>query len=214
METLFQTIKVCSTCKKEKPLSSIYFHRSNISKDGYRHECKQCRNEKAGMVKGKLIKCVVCNTFLSKDFYDYNGNNEYRLFTDRRCKKCKYESSKNRKLRSRGSQDLRRLLVERFSGLKDRAKRKKIGVEFDVEYLNELWIKQNGLCAITNLPMTYIFGNGRTLTNVSVDKINPDGSYTKDNVQLVLMVINQIKSNLTNKQLIFYCEHILKNLKQ
>jgi hypothetical protein len=34
----------------------------------------------------------------------------------------------------------------------------------------ELWNKQNGLCAISKIPMTYEMDEGRVYTNLSIDQ--------------------------------------------
>lgn len=37
-------MKICNTCKAELPLNTDYWHRHSISKDGYKNDCKACRN--------------------------------------------------------------------------------------------------------------------------------------------------------------------------
>ena len=74
------------------------------------------------------------------------------------------------------------MLYERFHGLKDRAKRKNIECNIDENYLYKLWEKQNGLCALSGIPMTYYFDSGRVPTNVSVDRINSNLGYIEGNL--------------------------------
>lgn len=57
--------------------------------------------------------------------------------------------------------------------------------------------------------MTYIFFNGRTSTNVSIDRILPEKGYTMDNIQLVCMACNQMKNDLTEEQLYEFCKKIV-----
>lgn len=104
-----------------------------------------------------------------------------------------------------------KILQHRFLGAKDRAKRN--GLEFDLtkEVLKSMWESQKGLCAITKIPMTYTLDDGRTFTNVSIDKIDPNKGYTQDNIQLVCMAINQMKSDMTMEDLYYFCEAILNN---
>lgn len=82
------------------------------------------------------------------------------------------------------------------------------------KYEKELWNKQNGLCAISNIPMTYTFNSGRIPTNVSVDRIDSNKSYTKNNIQLVCMAVNQMKSDLDMITFYRFCEAILLNAKK
>lgn len=56
-----------------------------------------------------------------------------------------------------------------------------------------------------------IFNNGRIPTNVSVDRIDSKKGYTRDNVQLVCMAINQMKSDLDNNTFYNLCKAVYKN---
>lgn len=51
---------------------------------------------------------------------------------------------------------------------------------------------------------------GRTFTNVSIDQINPHLGYTKENIQLVCMAVNQMKSDMSIEELYMFCEAIIK----
>lgn len=51
--------------------------------------------------------------------------------------------------------------------------------------------------------------SGRTNTNVSIDRIDSNKGYTKDNVQLVCSAINFMKSNLSLNDFIMYCESVI-----
>ena len=44
--------------------------------------------------------------------------------------------------------------------------------------------------------------------NISIDRINSDLGYTKDNIQLVSAMINRMKSDLTSKEFIDFCSII------
>jgi hypothetical protein len=79
--------------------------------------------------------------------------------------------------------------------------------------LHELWNKQNGICALSGIPMTYCFDSGRVPTNVSVDRIDSTLGYIRGNTQLVCMAVNQMKSDLTIEQLKYFCKSILENNK-
>ena len=69
-----------------------------------------------------------------------------------------------------------------------------------VPFLVDLYHKQNGRCAITNLPMTRKFGGGRCMTNISIDRIDSSEGYTPDNVQLVLLVVNLMKLDMSEAE--------------
>ena len=85
--------------------------------------------------------------------------------------------------------------------------------QLSVEFMLELLDKQNGLCAISGVPLTFIKipGQGRVNTNASVDQIIAGGGYTEDNVQLVCDVVNRMKIDMTEEELKFWCRAILED---
>lgn len=158
---------------------------------------------------GNLL-CYSCKQYKPLDYFDKNIDKWFRAEKDSRCKECKRNAYLRRKEKNRGSKDLNRLLYEKFHGLKDRARKKDIQCNIDLQYLHELWNTQKGLCALSGIPMTYYFDSGRVPTNVSVDRINSNLGYIKGNLQLVCMAVNQMKSDLTIEQLKYFCKSILE----
>ncbi|MEI6186869.1 MAG: hypothetical protein WCP46_00005 [Alphaproteobacteria bacterium] len=79
--------------------------------------------------------------------------------------------------------------------------------------MKDLWDKQNGVCAISGINMTFEMDNGRVYTNLSVDRKDSNIGYIKDNIHLVCMAVNQMKSDLTLNELLYFCESIIKNNK-
>jgi hypothetical protein len=53
----------------------------------------------------------------------------------------------------------------------------------------DLYKKQEGRCALTGIPMTYIHGNDIP-TNISIDRLDNDRGYEIGNVRLVLNTVN------------------------
>lgn len=162
---------------------------------------------------GNLL-CYSCKQYKSLDCFDKNTDKWFRAEKDSRCKECKRKAYLRRKERNRGSKDLDRLLYERFHGLKDRARKKNIQCNIELQYLHELWNTQRGLCALSGIPMTYYFDSGRVPTNLSVDRIDSNLGYVKGNLQLVCMAVNQMKSDLTIEQLKYFCRSILEYKQQ
>lgn len=156
---------------------------------------------------GKLL-CYKCLKYKSIDDFDSAPNNWYRLGKDRRCKQCKHNQYRNRRKRYAHTTDLYKILRFRFYGARDRAKNKNLDFELTVDYLMYLWNKQQGKCALSGIKMTTFLCHGRTPTNVSVDRIDPNKGYTMDNVQLVCMACNQMKNDLTIDELYHFCKQI------
>lgn len=69
--------------------------------------------------------------------------------------------------------------------------------DLTIESLMEMWEAQNGRCALTNKKMTYAFN---CLFSVSIDRIDSNKGYTKDNVQLVCQGANYAKNKFTNSE--------------
>jgi hypothetical protein len=74
----------------------------------------------------------------------------------------------------------------------------------------KIFEEQSGCCAISGIEMTYLAGSGRTLTNISIDRIDSSRGYLRGNVQLVCDIVNRMKSNMTQEELLFWCEKILR----
>jgi hypothetical protein len=93
---------------------------------------------------------------------------------------------------------------------------KELNIDISCDDIKELYIKQNGLCALTGIKMTtdtYMTkGNQHIINkmNISIDRINSDLGYTKENIQLVGAIINRMKSDLTNDEFINFCFIITK----
>ena len=205
----------CNKCNIVYDKTKEFYHKRKTSPDGWNTICKNCiKFSKPRVIKhwdnDKLL-CLTCNVYKSVDEFFVDNKKVHRRYKCTKCKKCKSIHYEKRKLQNRGKRDLDRLLLERWHGVKDRAKKKGLIMNFEWIYLKELWIKQNGLCVITGLPMTYTMCCGRVSTNVSVDRIDSTKGYIKENIQLICMAVNQMKSDLSLSELFFFCSKILKN---
>lgn len=77
------------------------------------------------------------------------------------------------------------------------------------EDLLEILEAQKYCCAISGVPLTCLLEFGKkTPTNASVDRINPGGPYTKDNIQLVCRAVNSWRSDLPLETFIWFCTKV------
>jgi len=154
--------------------------------------------------------CSVC--MYSFDFSmftkDVSTSDGYRS----KCKNCakeywkKYKENNKEKLahRSQQNRDSRAL-----SNIKRRAKQK--GIEFNLT-LEDI---QNVLvCPVFGFKLERAKGSGGKPTSPSVDRINPTKGYTKDNVQVISQLANNMKQDATPEQLVMFAEWIFKTYKQ
>jgi hypothetical protein len=82
--------------------------------------------------------------------------------------------------------------------------------EFNINLqdLENLWEIQKGLCFYTNKPMLFELGNENS---VSIDRINSNIGYVKDNIVLCKKQVNIMKNDATIDQLIEFSQDIINN---
>jgi hypothetical protein len=208
--------KICKLCNEELPIVNYWKHPN--TKDGYFNKCKICALkvvDKTVTSKQKLLEkniwiCPGCNQELDLNSQNFHVSSSSISGYRNKCKCC----VKNDRLsfsRMINKNDLDYFLKEVISGAKTRANRKKIKFGLTMEMLKSLWNKQNGKCAITGLPMTHLILNGRISTNVSIDRIDSNKGYTADNIQLLCVAVNIMKSTMTLDELKSFCKLIIDN---
>ena len=113
---------------------------------------------------------------------------------------------------------MKRLYNQIIHNAKKRAKQ--IDVKITIDDIKELYDKQDGKCAITGEELTHltytIKGNQHIINewNISVDRIDSNKDYTKDNIQLVGAIVNRMKTDLSNEKFLEICNKAIKNNKQ
>lgn len=82
--------------------------------------------------------------------------------------------------------------------LRSKASQRKRGEHvISIDQLCDLWVVQNGKCALTGWPMTMELMKGVVPTNCSIDRIDPKLGYVAGNVQLVSRAANVAKHDLS-----------------
>ena len=100
-----------------------------------------------------------------------------------------------------------------------RSQRRKQGIEFPLTYeeLHQTWETQRGRCALSGVLMTHhrdgALGDGKPKDfNSSIDRINPQGPYSRENVQLVAARVNTMKHTLGEEMFIWWVKNIYNHL--
>lgn len=198
--------KTCSVC--DKTLTLTNFHKNGSA--GYHPQCKICRSKERkaqtyDRKEGSKI-CPKCEKERDSSKFDSDKSNQDGLQTY--CKKCRDEQRKNR------LNTFNEFMTKLFKDLKDNAKSRNIPVEITLANIKELYEQQNHKCALTGDIMTYETWeriddqhiiNKR---NISVDRLDHDKGYTKDNIQLVCMIINIWKTYLSQEELITIAKNV------
>lgn len=160
--------------------------------------------------KEYLFKCTSCNELkpnseFSKDL-NVKRERKYKYY----CKSCIIE--KNLQKGTYNKSQLKRRLEDPlaylyYSSLSTSRKNRR---EFSLtkEDLKNQFEKQNGKCYYTNRDLNMELGNS---DSVSIDRINPDLGYHKDNIVLTQWKVNRMKSDATIEELLQFCEDILQN---
>lgn len=94
---------------------------------------------------------------------------------------------------------LKGCLNRKLHHLKKAKRARTLEVDLDVDFLLSLWEKQGGKCAISDYPMRYF---ETSLFGVSIDRKDPKGHYTRENVQLLCQGINFAKNMYSNQEMI------------
>lgn len=124
---------------------------------------------------GRPIKAHLCKK--CKDTDPSNFTTSYKNI----CRKCSNVVYKDD-----------RLLSRRLATTIQTAKRKKLEVTIDLDFIKDLLVKQDHKCYISKIPLSL---ESNSPYSISFDRIDSSKGYTKDNVGLVVKFINVAKSN-------------------
>ena len=95
--------------------------------------------------------------------------------------------------------------------IKSRAKKK--GIPFDLDWHWFMDRYERGVCEATGIPFEEPQYTGKkgaaSPWTPSVDRIDPDKGYTKDNCQLVVWIYNLSKNRFTHEDLVQFCRAFL-----
>tara|TARA_R110000824_G_C15119472_1_gene667919 strand:+ start:682 stop:1047 length:366 start_codon:yes stop_codon:yes gene_type:complete len=70
-----------------------------------------------------------------------------------------------------------------------------------------LWHRQEGRCAVTNLYMNH-HGDINDLKNASIDRLNNDEGYSVENIRLVCSAVNKMRGSLTESEFHWWVKQI------
>lgn len=93
-----------------------------------------------------------------------------------------------------------------LSKLKRDAETRGIDFQITIEDIQEKYEQQDMRCALTGIPV--LFG-----MNASVDRIDSEKDYTKDNIQIVLNVVNIMKRDIPEDLFIMLCKAVAERHK-
>lgn len=84
--------------------------------------------------------------------------------------------------------------------------------ELTVDQLLSLLEAQQGLCALSGIPLTCTLEVGKRFkTNASIDRIKAGGPYTLSNIQLVCSALNTFRMDSSVEEFIWFCKQVAKH---
>lgn len=81
-----------------------------------------------------------------------------------------------------------------------------------IDHMMSLLERQNGLCAITGIEMSFIKRKDgvKVHTNLSIDQIEAGKGYGTDNIQFVCAVVNIMKTTLSVNDFRWWCTKVVE----
>lgn len=206
--------RTCPICGQNLPLNRDYFKRLvTQGKEAYHNICKACEDEikkNKEWKDGKLL-CHCCGEYKDvSEFSPNGGTSPVRNGHRSMCRSCTTQRQREHLVSLDDNAKLKKCMNFRFLGAKDRARQNNIPFDITLDYLIELWEHQKGKCALSGIEMTFDLKKGRTPTNLSIDKIDRKKGYIRGNIQLVCMACNQIKSDLSEDKMYYFCKKIVE----
>lgn len=138
--------------------------------------------------------CVKCGEekMLTEMTKNKNSKDGYSCY----CKEC----IKKKSLEFRVNNPLQQMLSNTKSSAKKR------GIDFTLE-LDDIVIPQ--YCPYLNIRLEFNAGNGLLPNAPSIDRINTESGYHKENVRIISHKANTLKSDLTIENLVNFAKQIL-----
>ena len=157
-----------------------------------------------------MKSCIACKQILpEQNFYSYWCKSRNKSRVRARCKTCEQplRTSQKKSYQPLHYRDLNSRLKNLVTKAKNRSKQ--VSPTLSWEYLLGLWLKQEGKCKYSGLPLSFEANHPDT---VSLDRIDSSLGYTEGNLQLVSATVNKIKLNLDEVTFLRYSELIANNL--
>lgn len=211
---MYKEYRICPECQQQFPLTRNYYRRMILvgGKEAFHKMCKSCENEVKRNKEwhdGKLL-CHDCGEY--KDISNFGKKTDLKIRDGHNsfCNSCRVKRRKVIEPTKSNELKLQQTLLQRYHGAKERSVKQGLAFDLTLDYLLLLWKQQEGICALSGIPMTFDRYQGRIPTNVSIDKIDRDKGYTIGNIQLVCMACNQIKSDWSEEVMYNICKKIVK----
>jgi len=155
--------QICKDCGKELSLTPEYFGRRKDVPSGYDRACKNCRSKselnfalkQQKLIDNNIWTCTSCHKDLELNKINFHKKGDSPTKFSYRCKTC-VQKDPYRFNRKEDNENLKYYLNSILKGTKARTKKKKIIFDITYDDILQLYVEQEGKCAITKLEMTHI----------------------------------------------------------
>lgn len=195
----------CKNCKLNEPKIKLTIKKMNREFA----RCLKYRDDFNPENYGKKLTCWDCNKSKPRHLFPYRK--QYKDNKEKRCKKCNRENHKFRRNNHTKEQIINELLNSCKASCKSRTKNKRFNASvfnITVNDILELAKKQDNKCVYTGKELSWKANDNY---KISIDRINSSKGYVKNNIQLVGWIVNQAKSNLSEKNFLNMIKNIYNN---
>ena len=193
MPKIERKTKVCPHCEKRKKIEK--FPTATRRADGHGPWCKTCANTS------------------QRDWYSRNAKKHKAQTTAARQKRREagstYDRDYARQYRENNAGQMRFELSRRRADAVKRAKRKKLPISITLDELEELWVRQEGRCALTGWTMEVRGGGLKDPYCLTIDRIEDTAGYVPGNVRLICWMANKAKSAWGENLFIQMCRDVM-----
>jgi len=164
--------------------------------------------------KGQIREVGLCRD-CGERFDDYNGRNHRKYL----CQKC--FNYRNKMQARKGALSLDVYFKNILRAIKNNYQRNRYDNDIDFDYIMELYELQEGKCALSGIEMTLGYDDNhieedkqyRKPFNISIDRINPERGYVKDNVVFICNIVNFFKGSYDTDTVYEVANKIVENPK-
>lgn len=214
----------CKECVKKKNAMDRYdLCECGSKKMKTSKTCTACRNNNMREIYSEELINQVCDlysqgksTWKIADILGTHQQRVYRLLARKgvtlRENSFVNDGSRYREENPRWS-GYKGISGSQFGSIKRAAKLRDITFEITIEQLWDLFVKQDGKCALSGLELILSKTDEERInggTTASLDRIDSNKAYTINNVQWVHKMVNRMKSNFSENDFLYLCSLICK----
>ena len=180
------TKRKCWICKDEFPLTSDFFYKDKKDKNGFQKRCKNCNKitNKRYINKNPEYfkeKSIIAYKKIKSENPNYNVDRYSKYREQYLFRRKEWSSSEYGRL------------YDIFSAARTRAKNKNLIFDLTLDFIFKMFDNQNGVCSLTGLKLDTGFkirGVNFNPYAPSLDKIDANKGYIRDNVRIVSVIAN------------------------